>query len=295
MPIINNNHGGSQFEVFTVIRKVLESNQRKPMTEEIIVSWCRPEALALGKSARSKVGQEINAWKDLGLLNEIEGGLTLNEDYFPDSSVLTSTGARRCLLSAENNENLDTRDQRAADLTKLVSMILSLDVYRYPEIRSNNLEEITGSFLSDFRINSNETAILSPYMHWLGFASRIGNSTYAIDPTVAIKEELLATDSPIEQNTQLSIESFLQQLVNLIPVLDGGDYRMHTEQRMNSHNWSKPKDNELSTSLSRALLRLHHSGTIKLQKLSDAGLRNLKGSNNKVLMAVTHVTVLGAK
>jgi hypothetical protein len=295
LPIINNAHGGSQFEVFTVIRSVLESNQRKPMTEETIVSWCRPEALASGDSARDKVVKEINAWKDLGLLCEIEEGLTLNENYFPNSSVLTSTAARRCLFSVENNQDLDTRDQRAADLTKLVCMVLSLDVYRYPEIRSNNLVEIVDRFLSDFRINGNETPVVPSYIHWLGFASRIGNGTYTIDPTVAIKEELLATDCLIEQNTQLPIESFLQQLANLIPVLDGGDYRIHTEQRMNSLNWSKPTDNELSTSLSRALLRLHHSSTIKLQKLSDAGLRNLKGSNNKVLMAVTHVTVLGGK
>ncbi|MGY0616479.1 protein DpdG [Vibrio sp. FJH11] len=295
MPITNNAHGGSQFEVLTVIRNVLERNRRKPMTKDAIVSLCRPETLASGDSARSKVELEINAWTSLGLLSQAEDGLALNSDYFADANVLTSTGTRRCLLAEENNLNLDARDQRAVDLTKLVCMILSIDVYRHPEIRSNKLEDIVNSYLSDFRINGNETTVVPNYLHWLGYAARIGNGSYTIDPTIAIKEELLAADSPIEKNKLLTIEGFLQLLAKRLPVLDGGTYRVHIEQGINSKNWSKPSDSELSTSLSRALLRLHHSGTIRLQKLSDAGLRNLKGPNNKVLMGVTHVTVLGDK
>ncbi|WP_199437267.1 protein DpdG [Vibrio owensii] len=295
MPITNNDAGGSQFEVLTVLRNVLESNRRKPMTEDVIVSWCRPETLTTVEGARKKVGKEINAWKELGLLSQTESGLVLNSDYFKDADVPTSTGTRRCLLAEENNLDLDARDQRAVDLTKLVCMILSLDVYRHPVIRSNKLEDIVDTYLSDFRINSNETTIVPNYMHWLGYAARIGNGSYIIDPTVAIKEELLAPDNSIEKNKQLTIEDFLKLLAKRLPVIDGGAYRVHIEKCINSKNWSKPSDGELSTSLSRALLRLHHSGMIRLQKLSDAGLRNLKGPNNKVLMGVTHVTVLGDK
>ncbi|MFH4563716.1 protein DpdG [Vibrio alginolyticus] len=295
MPITNNAHGGSQFEVLTVIRNVLESNRRKPMTKDAIVSWCRPETLAYVDNARSKVDQEVNAWKDLGLLSKTEDGLVLNSYYFKDTDVSTSTGARRCLLAEDNNLNLDARDQRAVDLTKLVCMILSLDVYRYPEIRSSNLADIVDTYLSDFRINRNETAVVPSYLHWLGYAARIGNGSYTIDPTNAIKEELLAPENSIEKNKQLTIEDFLKLLAKRLPVIDGGVYRVHIEKCINSKNWSKPSDSELSTSLSRALLRLHHMGTIRLQKLSDAGLRNLKGPNKKVLMGVTHVTVLGDK
>ncbi|CAK3418019.1 DUF1819 family protein [Vibrio crassostreae] len=295
MAITNNDAGGSQFEVLSVIRNVLESNRRKPMTEDVIVSWCRPETLTSGDSARAKVGKEIKAWKDLGLLSQTEDGLVLNGGYLKDANVPTPTGARRCLMAEENNLDLDTRNQGAVDLTKLLCMLLSLDVYRHSEIRSTKIEDIVNLYLSDFRINGNETAIIPCYLHWLGFATRIGNGSYTIDPTIAIKEELLAPNSSIEKNKQLTIERFLQLLIKRLPVLDGGVYRQHIEQGMNSKNWSKPSDSELSTSLSRALLRLHHSGTIQLQKLSDAGLRNLKGPNSKVLMGVTHVTVLGEK
>ncbi|KNY47283.1 hypothetical protein AKG94_06125 [Vibrio harveyi] len=295
MPITNNDHGGSQFEVLTVICNILESNRRKPMAEETIIAWCRPETLASRDSARSKVGKEINAWKSLGLLKQTEDGLVLNSDYFLDINVPTSTAARRCLLADENNLDLDARDQRAVDLTKLVCMMLSIDVYRHPEIRSTKLAEIVDTYLSDFRINSNESAVVPSYLHWLGYAARIGNGSYTIDPTVAIKEELLASENAIEKNKQFTIEGFLQLLAKRLPVIDGGVYRQHIEQSINSKNWSKPSASELSTSLSRALLRLHHSGTIQLQKLSDAGLRNLKGPDNKVLMGVTHVTVLGEK
>lgn len=68
MPITNNDHGGSQFEVLTVICNILESNRRKPMAEETIIAWCRPETLASRDSARSKVGKEINAWKNFLLI-----------------------------------------------------------------------------------------------------------------------------------------------------------------------------------------------------------------------------------
>ncbi|MEF1280245.1 protein DpdG [Vibrio fortis] len=295
MAITNNDAGGSQFEVLSVIRNVLESNRRKPMTEDVIVSWCRPETLTSVLGARSKIGKEISAWKELGLLSETEDGLVLNSHYFTDANVSTSTAARRCLLTEENNLDLDAREQRAVDLTKLVCMILSLDVYKHPEIRSNKLEDIVNTYLSDFRINGNETTIVPNYLHWLGYAARIGNGSYTIDPTVAIKDELLAPDNSIEKNKQFDIESFLQMLVKRLPVIDGGVYRQHVEKNINSINWSKPSASELSTSLSRALLRLHHSGVIQLQKLSDAGLRNLKGADNKVLMGVTHVTILGDK
>ncbi|MDH6027224.1 protein DpdG [Vibrio splendidus] len=295
MPITNNDHGGSQFEVLTVIRNILESNRRKPMAEDTIVAWCRPETLASGDSARSKVAKEINAWKSLGLFSQTEEGLVLNNNFFSDINVPTPTGARRCLLAGENNLDLDARDQRAVDLTKLVCMILSLDVYKHPEISSNKLVDIVNTYLSTFRINTNETPIVPNYLHWLGYVARIGNGSYTIDPTVAIKEELLAPENAFEKNKQFTIEGFLQLLAKRLPVIDGGTYRQHVEQSINSKNWSKPSASELSTSLSRALLRLHHSGTIQLQKLSDAGLRNLKGPDNKVLMSVTHVTVLGEK
>lgn len=297
MSIINNAHAGSQYEVLTAIRNVLDSKPNKPMAETDLIAWCRPEHLASKESARKKVGFEITAWKDLGLLESSADGVMLNRQYFSDASIATSTAARRCLLVPDNNQDLDAREQRAADLTKLVCMLLSIDVYRErnSELRSNKLEEIVDAYLGDFRINSNEVAVVPGYLHWLGYAARIGNGMYAIDPTTAIKEELLAADNAIERDVQLPIESFLQQLAKRLPVIDGGAYRLHIEQRINEKNWSKPSNNDLSTSLSRALLRLHHAGVIKMQKLSDAGLRNLKGPNNRVLMPVTHVTVLGDK
>ncbi|ADN77441.1 hypothetical protein Fbal_3242 [Ferrimonas balearica DSM 9799] len=295
MPIINNDHGGSQFEVLTVIHNVLKGNKGNPMEQNELIAWCRPDALlAEGKtSARSKLGKELSAWTELGLLETVGGGFRLRPCYFTDPQQQLSTGARRCLLAAENNKDLSSRDQRAVDLTVLLCMLLALDVYRYPAVQSNNLANIVDRYLTDFRINTNETPIVPSYAHWLGFMTRTGNGVYCIDPTSAIKEEISAHPSKFKPGEQLPIGNFVQQLATLLPVLDGGNYRKQVEQRIEGPSWSQPKETDLSTSLSRALLRLHHSGQLQLQKLSDAGLRNLIGPNREVLMAVTHVTVRG--
>ncbi|BEU04248.1 hypothetical protein OAG1_30480 [Agarivorans sp. OAG1] len=295
MSIVNNDHGGSQFEVLAAIYSVLKGNKENPMEQEELIAWCRPQALIPEgkKSARSKLDKEVKAWSELGLLETADTSIKLSSNYFTDSKVRLTTGARRCLLASENNKDLISRDQRAADFTVLLSMLLALDVYRYPEIKSNNLAEIVDRYLSDFRINSNETSVVPGYAHWLGFMVRTGNSVYSIDPTLAIREEIAASTSVFKPDTQIPIDTFIGQLAKLMPVLDGGAYRQQVEQRIEGQSWTKPKDNELSTSLSRALLRLHHGGQIQLQKLSDAGLRNLKGPKGEILMPVTHVTVRG--
>lgn len=290
MSIINNAHKGSQFEVLIAIYQTLVGNKGETMSKEELLSWVRPEQLTDKDSARQKADGEITAWVELGLLEETAEGISLHKQAFAESEIPLATAARRCLLSQTNNQDLNTRDQRAADLTVLLCFLLSLDVYRYPQVQSSNLTKIVNNYLDDFRINHNETNIVPSYTHWLGFMTRIGNNKYAIDPTQAICGELAALNLA---GQTLTIDDFIQKLGKVLPVLDGGQYRLQIEQRMEKFGWHKPKDNEISTSLSRALLRLSDAQEFELLSLGDAKKSVLLGANNKELMSVSHVKFEG--
>ena len=59
---------------------------------------------------------------------------------------------------------------------------------------------------------------------------------------------------------------------------------------MQPAKWNGPKDKELSTSLSRAFLRLHEDGTLELEDKADAkNKRVLLGRDNKALRTISHV------
>ncbi len=297
MSIINNAHGGSQYAVLAAFYQVLKGSPRNTLPREKLMALCAPTTLQTGDSqnARGKAPQELRAWLELGILTEATVGetdeISLNTNYFSSEDIPLRQAVRRCLQAAENNRDLSLRDERAVDLTLLAALLLALDVYQNAEISSGSLEVLVSKFMADFRINSNEVAVVPGYLSWLGYAQQITRSSYAIDPTDAIREELPFLMHPGEQ---LSIDEALQRLNRVLPVLDGGSYRQQVEERISLHGWQPLSANRFSTSLSRALLRLQLSGIINMKAESDAsGAMQLIGRNGSVLRTVTHLTFTG--
>ncbi len=297
MSIINNAHGGSQYAVLAAFYQVLKGSPRNTLPREKLMALCAPTTLQTGDSqnARGKAPQELRAWLELGILTEATVGetdeISLNTNYFSSEDIPLRQAVRRCLQAAENNRDLSLRDERAVDLTLLAALLLALDVYQNAEISSGSLEVLVSKFMADFRINSNEVAVVPGYLSWLGYAQQITRSSYAIDPTDAIREELPFLMHPGEQ---LSIDEALQRLNRVLPVLDGGSYRQQVEERISLHGWQPLSANRFSTSLSRALLRLQLSGIINMKAESDAsGAMQLIGRNGGVLRTVTHLTFTG--
>ncbi|WP_025122242.1 MULTISPECIES: protein DpdG [unclassified Serratia (in: enterobacteria)] len=297
MSIINNAHGGSQYAVLAAFYQVLKGSPRNTLPREKLMALCAPTTLQTGDSqnARGKAPQELRAWLELGILTEATVGetdeISLNTNYFSSEDIPLRQAVRRCLQAAENNRDLSLRDERAVDLTLLAALLLALDVYQNAEISSGSLEVLVSKFMTDFRINSNEVAVVPGYLSWLGYAQQITRSSYAIDPTDAIREELPFLMHPGEQ---LSIDEALQRLNRVLPVLDGGSYRQQVEERISLHGWQPLSANRFSTSLSRALLRLQLSGIINMKAESDAsGAMQLIGRNGSVLRTVTHLTFTG--
>lgn len=295
MSIINNAHGGSQYAVLVAFYQVLKVSPKNTLPREKLMALCAPASLQTGDSqnARGKAPQELRAWLDLGLLTEEKveetTQISFNANYFSTKCMPLRQAARRCLQAQENNSDLNSRDERAVDLTLLAALLLALDVYQNAEIKSGNLEELVNTFIPDFRINSNEIAVVPGYLSWLGFAQQLTRDSYTIDPTDSIREELPFL---MRVGEQLSIGEVLQRLNRALPVLDGGSYRQQVEERISLHGWHSLSPNRLSTSLSRALLRLQLSGVINMKAESDASsAMQLTGRNGSVLRTVTHLTL----
>ncbi|EHG8284438.1 hypothetical protein J5259_004616 [Klebsiella oxytoca] len=298
MSIINNDRGGSQYAVLVAFYQVLKDSLKSTLPREKLMALCAPETLQTGlaPSARSKASKELTAWLDLGLLSEEKVGettqISLNASYFCNKKIPLRQSVRRCLLSPENNRDLSLRDERAVDLTLLSAMMLALDVYNNAEINSSNLETLVNQFLPDFRINGNEVAIVPGYLSWLGYAQQISRDSYTIDPTDAIREELPFL---MRVGESLSIGEVLQRLSQALPVLDGGIYRQQVEERISRYGWQSLGGDRLSTSLSRALVRLQFSGIINMKAESDAsGAMQITGRKGRVIRAVTHLTLINA-
>ena len=125
---------------------------------------------------------------------------------------------------------------------------------------------------------------------WIGrFPTK---NTFVIDPTTAVADSLADI---FGTQKELAHEQFFRRLAEVLPVLDGGKYRLQVEAKINRENWKEPKPDEVSTSLSRALSRLHERGDLVLDDRADASKRTLLGRNNRVLRNVSHIVWKGGK
>jgi hypothetical protein len=80
-------------------------------------------------------------------------------------------------------------------------------------------------------------------------------------------------------------------------VIDGGKYRLKVEEKLRRttgpYAWHPAPAEQISTSLSRALMGLIATRHLKADKLSDADPRmTLTGRNEKALENYSHVTWL---
>ena len=89
-------------------------------------------------------------------------------------------------------------------------------------------------------------------------------------------------------------------LAQAIPVLDGGTYRQKLETELIKAQgptaWQPPPNGQLSTSLSRALLRLQEEKCLKgeLRADSDARIRvTLTGRNDQIIAEYSHFSLIG--
>ena len=268
----------------------------KSVDRERLLSLCAPEGVANPEHTR----KALNTWVDLGLFERSSDDKVSISPLIPSKDRredLLAAWASRRALATENNERFwETEKSRSADFTRATAWLLAQDVYEaehssWPAVQAIMKIQTPGN---DGIFGQNDTRWngLRAWAPFLGFGG-VGNtkgSPLIIDPTDALRHALPVM---FGKRTTLAADEFLAAVAEAVPVLDQGAYRQLVENKLREHEspdgWLSPPPGQLSTSLSRALLRLTSDGTLQGKKDSDYTSRaRLTGRKRAVVGEYSH-------
>ena len=296
MSLLNIPNDGKRGVLVAIYRLLLAE---KSMDRERLLSLCAPAGVCDPRHARGT----LNTWVELGLFEssgDVKNPKISISQLVPKEERredLLSVWASRRALAPENNERFwETEDSRCADFTRAVAWLLAQDVYEPEHDSWSVVQPIMKIQMpgSDGIFGQNDTRWngLRTWAPFLGFGG-VGNtkgSPLVIDPTDALRHAL-----PIifGEGTTMAADEFLASVAEFVPVLDRGAYRQLVENKLREHEspdgWVSPPPGQLSTSLSRALLRLTSDGTLRGEKRADAKARaRLTGRKRKVIGEYSH-------
>lgn len=273
------------------------------MPRDELLAICCPPTLQTHTSTFTKRrlgASTLTRWTQLGLFLDDGDRIELHSDVgdLPEGGLAEINALapllRRLALDKENNRELNVEGGAlGADLSLALSWGLAQDVFKLPGgayklVESIEVRQFGASMPYAFR-NDTRWNGFRAWAPLLGFgwteADR-GNTVLVIDPTVAVRETL-----PVAFNnvSELPIEDLLRHLADVLPVLDGGEYRQRVEARLATPAWRATRPHEISVSLSMALKRLETAGWVRLKSRADAPKRTLLGRNHRKLEQISHV------
>lgn len=290
--------------VLTAIYRLLVSE--KTLDQDRLLSLCAPPNLCQSKHTRDT----LNTWVELGLFEssgDVKNPKISISHLVPKEERierLLPAWASRRVLAPENNERFwEAEDSRCADFTRATAWLLAQDVYEAEHSSWPNVQAIikiqTPGNDGIFGQNDTRWNGLRAWAPFLGFG-QVGNtkgSPLIIDPTDTLRHAL-----PIVfgNHTTLAADEFLGAVAKAVPVLDHGVYRQLVEDKLLAHEspdgWHATPPGQVSTSLSRALLRLISDGTLRGEKLADAPVRaRLTGRKRAVIAEYSHFSFGNSK
>jgi len=299
MSILNRPNDGNHSILIALFKCLVAHDGQLP--RETLIGLCAPSSAVPSSDQAEKT---LRTWQKLGLFQEEDGGnisivscsSTDKEEPEQAAAKLPAT-LRRLLLAEENNRGLwEKESSESTDFTRAMSWMLAQNVYTVPGGSHPLIETLEAQ-----QIRNQEVRIFQNDTRWVGFkawASFLGfgwrsavpqKNTLIIDPRVAVQDALsdLYADS-----RELPANEFFQKLTKRLPVVDGGQYRKEVEAKISTANWEKPGSNEISTSLSRALMQLHETGVITMVSKDDADKKILLGRNGEI-RRVSHISFNG--
>ncbi len=246
---------------------------RSPLTgDELLASVAPSGVVAEPRMARVT----LSRWTELGLfrLDDDSKYVMLAQapvtDMKNDDAIVRAVraAARQCALSKDNNPDLWARESaRAADLTRSLAWLLAQDIYRlrFSDAQSLEIKQIANN---ELRLMQNDTRKngLQFWGNFLGFIRQPGGGD--VDPTLAIREVLPAC---IDAGEEMPATEFVERLAQLLPVLDGGVYRVAVEAQLERDALPHLQPGQLSTSLSRAMFSLLIDQTLQFENKADVG------------------------
>jgi hypothetical protein len=241
-----------------------------------LLGACAPAAVV---TSRSNFNNTLNAARRLGIFEESNEGMLQIAADLPRSARSKKDGLRalpvlacRQLLDGRNNEPIwkdGDDDSDDADFTRAVSWALAQDIYSFPasgpaaeRVLSRQVLQVkAGQIIQNFGTR------WPGFVRWASFLG-FGWGSFNIDPTLAIRRFLADV---FDGRSTLDAASFIRLLGQVLPVLDGGRYRVEVEQHLDpAAGWLAPVPGRISSSLSLALERLHLAGHIELQHKADS-------------------------
>jgi len=292
MSIINNAHGENAYAVLQIIYEYINLNSKK-VTKDNIIEYCAgPEngnLPAVSDESEKVVNRNISFWTETGLFYSEEGNYSIPDKYRVDDMIKLPNVLRKVLLCQDNNPNGVFVESNSSPLIRPLCAMLLLDIYKQPEGWNNRelKDEINMYFDSEKRVNNDDATGFEKIAKYLGFITNKGHNRFYIDPTQVIEDEL---PKIFHQIDELQFREFLARLVDFVPVFDGGAYWLETLEHMkrNNYNWTISK-RQITTALSRTLLRLDSKGSLRLEFHSDGDSFELLGPSNRKIKEVTLV------
>ena len=270
------------------------------MSKTKLLDICSPGSL--GDSKQDMATKTLNRWIELGLFAVTDKeDVKVVDEYRTalrkanSSPTAIANVVRQIVLAPRNNENfLSDEEIRSAHFSRAAAWLLAQEIHAFFPTSYSHVEQKTLEQTRDTKVIlfQNDTR-WAGYVSWATFLglgrSDSGRSSggIVIDPTLWIRQTALKL---VPQKKDVPVTEFLDGLATAIPILDGGNYRTQVESKLHPEKWKSPGTGELSTSLSRALLRLQASGDLRFADRSDSDARvNLIGRGNRSVQSVTHV------
>jgi len=261
-----------------------------------------PTSLNEGKNDQDMATKTLNRWSELGLFVSNErGDVKLSDESRSQyksrgvSPTSIAHAVRQLVLAPENNQNIwsDT-ENKSADFTRAAAWMLAQDIHDFMPTSHSTVE-----LICDKQVLSRDVILLQNDTRWAGYVSwatflgfgRVDSGKtsggFITDPTPLVRFHL---DDLLPKRGEIAINDFVSGLAAKVPVLDGGEYRREVESKLKPEKWKKPGEGDISTSLSRTLLRLRESSDIRFEARSDAGAQmKLIGRDGRVVESLTHV------
>jgi hypothetical protein len=295
MSILNRPADGL-LSVLLALRRALIAYGGQP-EEDLLELVAPPSVVTDGKPDMAR--KTLTRWKQLGFFSDVDGMIALSE---PIARIDTDDldGLRvavlRLILAPENNaavlgeDSDDGEGSKAADCTRALAWALIQDPYAFPSTYKSGeaLQDKQGVkpriFINDTRWNG--------FAEWAVFLGIAWFALQNLVPSPAFAVRKMLNDVFLDAG-ELPQTEFFVRLAGVLPIVDGGSYRKAVEAQM-SRPWRKEIPNEVSPSLSAALLTLEAEGTLRLETRSDAPSRMLLGAAGRELRLISHVVRPGA-
>lgn len=263
MSIINNANPGSSLVLIPLIDRILQ-NASIPLAQEMIVERYRPNNLPANDNSWGKIRENLAFWCRLGLWPMKDDKiLPLENEPRPLYQRLL-----QCAIDACRDKGIENGND-CEPLWRVLACLMALQQHSFggqDPLAPNIITAKIKRWLPNETVNTNTEKLVREYGRFLGFLEPGPNQVYYTDPTRAIQCFL---PQIFGNEKRLSISAFMANMAEVMPMMDGGTFRVKVQEMMAEQGWSSPEGHNISTSTSLALKRLEISQRIMFEGGSD--------------------------